>query len=292
MSFLNKILVSLKLMPKVYAVRVGRKPGLYKTCCQTQVHQFPGSEFKSFATTLEAEAYLKAESTSSKGSKRIRQEESEPNNAEQPAAAKKQRITTTVSIRPLSGILPPSSTKVIALPTTATPIPNNDAQAIQGITPRLVIYTDGACGGNGKASAKGGIGVFFAPNDPRNISEPLPGDIQTNNRAELLAVIRALQAAPENAHLTIKTDSKYVKNGIGGWVSMWKLKDWRNSKNEPVANKDLWLQLDDEMHKRHRNGVKTVHIEYIKAHAGLYGNEQADFLAVQGARMIAKESNI
>lgn len=70
------------------------------------------------------------------------------------------------------------------------------------------VYTDGACSENGKHGATGGIGVFFGPGDPRNISEPLAGDYPTNNRAEITAVLRALEVRMPNLHQAL--------DGLGG----------------------------------------------------------------------------
>ncbi|KAJ3051576.1 hypothetical protein HDU99_008376, partial [Rhizoclosmatium hyalinum] len=197
---------------------------------------------------------------------------------------KKQRTSTSASVSIKPSTNTHSSTRLLSIdslkPATATTPSNNAAQPqIKGITQRITVYTDGACSGNGQRHARGGIGVFFGDGDPRNISEPLPGPVQTNNRAELLAVIRALRACPPNAAITIKTDSTYVRKGITEWISNWLRNNWKNAKGDPVVNKDLWEELVVEMNARNRDGVKNVDIEYIKAHAGMWGNDQADQLA-------------
>jgi ribonuclease HI len=77
----------------------------------------------------------------------------------------------------------------------------------------ISVFTDGACPSNGQKNAIAGVGVWFGNEDPRNISERLPPGPQTNNRAELWAVIRALQSIPPNERVEIYTDSTYVMNG-------------------------------------------------------------------------------
>ncbi|KAJ3009913.1 UNVERIFIED_CONTAM: Ribonuclease H1, partial [Siphonaria sp. JEL0065] len=175
-------------MPKVYAVKVGRKPGIYHSwdTCSSQVHQFPQSEFKSFASIKDAEAYLKAPARSGQAipqslrTTTTTQTDSEQESIQQPQS-KKPCIDSSVSIHP-STATSTATTKLLSI----DQLPVDSTPQIQGITQRLTIYTDGACGGNGKRNARGGIGVFFGEGDTRNISEPLPGPVQTNNRAELL----------------------------------------------------------------------------------------------------------
>lgn len=81
------------------------------------------------------------------------------------------------------------------------------------INEEIEIYTDGCCFRNGRPDAIAGVGVYFGPKDNRNISEPLSGNIQTNQRAEITAVIRALQSVPKDSKVSICTDSSYVING-------------------------------------------------------------------------------
>ena len=147
----------------------------------------------------------------------------------------------------------------------------------------LVICTDGACTKNGKEGALAGVGVFFGDNDPRNISEALQGDVQTNNRAELTAFIYALQHTLINASLQvhIQSDSKYCVDGYKSWIYNWASNKWRTSSGSTVKNKDLWEQvwvLKGKMHDL----VVTPHVTWVRGHDGHAGNEAADQLAVQG----------
>ena len=139
-----------------------------------------------------------------------------------------------------------------------------------------IIFTDGACENNGKPEALAGCGVYFGPGDPMNFSCPLPGEKQTNNRAELYALILAINFSSMDEKVVIYSDSEYCVKGITKWMRGWKRRDWKNSKGQPIKNLDLWKDIDGLINKR--NGNLTF--EWVKAHDGLPGNEAADQLAV------------
>ncbi len=141
-----------------------------------------------------------------------------------------------------------------------------------------VIWTDGSSRGNGRVGATAGMGVYFGPSDPRNLSERLPGVVQTNNRAELTAIIRALEAVAPDANIVIKTDSQYSVSCFTIWAQSWIRRGWKNSKGSPVENRDL-IQKGLELLKR--PGV-TKFVK-VRAHIGTAGNEAADHLANMGA---------
>ena len=147
---------------------------------------------------------------------------------------------------------------------------------------KVVVWTDGACPRNGKKGAVGGVGVYFGENDPRNVSEPLEGNVHTNNRAEMTAIIRALETVGPNVETEVRTDSMFCLNGITKWMYGWRRKNWRKSSGEPVKNVDLWKRIH-ELVLSHRNGLVFTH---VAAHSGIHGNEMADRLAVQGARRL------
>jgi ribonuclease HI len=107
----------------------------------------------------------------------------------------------------------------------------------------------------------------------------------TNNRMELTAVIRALEALKRTCQLQIYTDSVYVQKGMTEWLASWKARGWRTSDKKPVKNDDLWQQLD---------GLAQQHeIEWIwvKGHAGHEGNERADALANDGVAKVLQAQN-
>jgi len=137
---------------------------------------------------------------------------------------------------------------------------------------KIIAYTDGACSGN---PGPGGWGVWLRSGEHEK--ELCGGEAKTTNqRMELQAAIEALKALKKPSAITIVTDSKYVLNGITEWIHGWKKKGWKNSKKEPVANKDLWEDLDKVNH------MHQVDWQWVKGHSGDEGNERADELARAG----------
>ena len=138
----------------------------------------------------------------------------------------------------------------------------------------LVIYTDGACSGN---PGPGGWGVLMQFGD---IEKTLKGgEIDTtNNRMELMAAIKALEAIKPGfkGKTTLWTDSTYVMKGITEWIHGWKRRGWKKSDKKPVINADLWKVLDV------LNAERDVTWKWVKGHAGVDGNERADELAREG----------
>lgn len=140
----------------------------------------------------------------------------------------------------------------------------------------LKIWTDGSCLGN---PGPGGWG--FIATDGTNIAERSGGEPNTtNNRMELMAVIRALTAARKHASVEIHTDSQYVKNGMQGWIKNWKRNNWRTANKKPVKNQDLWMQLDELASN------KDIHWVWVKGHAGEEFNERVDTLARTAAESL------
>jgi len=145
----------------------------------------------------------------------------------------------------------------------------------------IFVYTDGSCFNNGSKNKNkkpiGGIGVWFGDGDKRNVSELLEGK-QTNNRAELTAIIRALEILEKDEskkEAVIFTDSEYTMKSITEWIHKWKKNGWKTSKRKPVENPDLIKKADRLLSNRERH----VNIRWVHAHSNIYGNEQADSLA-------------
>ncbi|KAF6766757.1 ribonuclease H-like domain-containing protein, partial [Ephemerocybe angulata] len=147
-----------------------------------------------------------------------------------------------------------------------------------------VVYSDGACKGNGQRGSVAGIGVWWGPNDARNIAERCPGD-QTNNRAELIAILRVLEETPvSKTPLLIKTDSQYSIKCFEQWIKNWKRNGWKNSKGEPVKNDGIIRLIEAHLDRRGKFGQK-VRFAYVKGHSGDVGNDGADYQANLGAMM-------
>lgn len=141
---------------------------------------------------------------------------------------------------------------------------------------KVALYTDGACKGNPGA---GGWGVVLEYGKHRK--ELFGGDVETtNNRMELMAAIAGLSALKSRCVVDLYTDSVYVKDGITKWLSNWKSNGWRTAAKKPVANQDLWEQLDQAVSDH------QVNWHWVKGHSGDPGNERADELANQGVSSI------
>jgi len=148
-----------------------------------------------------------------------------------------------------------------------------------------VVYTDGACTNNGYHKAQGGIGVYWGPNDQRNVSDPLPPGRQTNNRAEILACARAIEQAIASGikRLEIRTDSQFTISCMTMYLPKWLKNGWKKSDGEPVLNQEELLVLQDQKLKFEKVGGE-LKFTHINGHSGEVGNEAADRLAVEGAR--------
>jgi ribonuclease HI len=131
------------------------------------------------------------------------------------------------------------------------------------------IYTDGACRGN---PGPGGWGALLSSAESE---KELSGSekLTTNNRMELTAVIRALEALKKPAEALVYTDSEYVRKGITEWVKNWKARGWKTADRKPVKNQDLWEQLDALA------AAHNVEWRWVKGHSGVPGNERVDRLA-------------
>ncbi|HEY5624102.1 MAG TPA: ribonuclease HI [Gammaproteobacteria bacterium] len=137
---------------------------------------------------------------------------------------------------------------------------------------RVEIFTDGACRGN---PGPGGWGVVLSYNGARK--ELFGGEPETtNNRMELTAAIRALEALTQPCAVDIYTDSTYVRDGITQWLDGWRARGWRTANKKSVKNQDLWQRLVavSESH--------DVSWHWVRGHAGHVGNERADVLANRG----------
>jgi len=143
--------------------------------------------------------------------------------------------------------------------------------------PQVKIYTDGACSGN---PGPGGWGVILRFG---RVEKELSGSetSTTNNRMELTAAVMAFKALKEPCQVDIFTDSEYLKKGITEWIHNWKKLDWRRGspgKTKPLANADLWKELDQEISSH------SVNWHWVKGHAGHPENERADRLATSAMK--------
>ncbi|KXT05891.1 hypothetical protein AC578_391 [Pseudocercospora eumusae] len=322
---------------KWYGVQAGRNPGVYTNWQDVleQITGWKGPKHKGFKTRTEAEQYVaegqqrfanadvpmesvepgepnqkKLKSSKPKKSNGIKQEgspppgeqgEYEPGEAPLPSDAE-DGFDNSI-------ILDPTTNG--ARYKTREERERTKYQAVRPVKDAAVrIYTDGSSLANGSTNAWGGVGVYFGPADKRNISEPLQGTKQTNQRAELTAIVRALEVAPKDRKIVIVSDSKYAIDCVTEWFRNWQRNGWLNSSRKPVENKDLIQKILDMLEERFKlneyrmeedgetnvedrrghwdRGPGGVRFEWVKGHAKDEGNNAADELATAGART-AKE---
>jgi len=144
----------------------------------------------------------------------------------------------------------------------------------------IEIYTDGACRGN---PGPGGWAVLLSAGEQE---KELSGAeaLTTNNRMELTAVIRALEALRRPVRARLYTDSEYVRRGISEWLPGWKARGWRTAARKPVKNQDLWECLDALV------SGHSIEWHWVPGHAGVPGNERADRLANEAIDALQRQS--
>src|SRR5262245_43402864 len=143
------------------------------------------------------------------------------------------------------------------------------------------LYTDGACSGN---PGPGGWAYILEHPATGKITDDSGAELSTtNNRMELMGVIRGLQTLKRPCHVTLVTDSQYVGKGIAEWMPKWKAQGWRRKEGtsyKPVINLDLWQELDALL------GKHKVKVELVRGHRGHPQNEACDRMAVAAYRAL------
>jgi ribonuclease HI len=234
---------------KSYAVLRGRRPGIYDEWfgtlgAEAQIKGFPGAVYKGFTSREEAEAWLDKMSAKTMGKQQI-----------MPFPLGEKSVTQKKAPR--------------------RPKPGMDDHAHHRTAETeadVVIYADGGCSRN---PGPGGYGVVLLEGDWRR---ELSGGFErtTNNRMELTACIKGLEALERTSSVIVYSDSQYVVNGMEkGWARRWKRNDWKRNKNEIAENSDLWSRLL-ELCDRH-----TVRFSWVRGHDGNEENERCDVLAVE-----------
>jgi len=198
-------------------------------------------------------------------------------------------MTTVFAVHgKLSGVFATKAEAVEAAGDFHTPLIKpfpNATEAFLFLQPFLqaaaVVYTDGACVGNGKLGARAGVGVFWAKGHPLNISRPVKG-APTNNVAELEAIEDALDqifASPLlcRATVVVVSDSEYSIKCLRQWFSGFVAREWRTTSGAPVKNRDLLERLHAKL-----MALPGVHLAHVRGHVGHAGNEAADALAGAG----------
>jgi ribonuclease HI len=142
-------------------------------------------------------------------------------------------------------------------------------------TPEVQLFSDGACSGN---PGPGGWAFILRHTASGKELESSGGEPETtNNRMEMMAVIRGLEALKRSARVEIVTDSVYVGKGLSEWLPKWKLNGWRRREGgqlKPIKNEDLWRRLDELL------AGHQVRFTHVRGHQGHPENERCDTLAV------------
>ncbi len=148
------------------------------------------------------------------------------------------------------------------------------------LRPRVELYCDGACLGN---PGPGGWAYLLRARTAQGLQEKQESGHAaetTNNRMELMAAIRGLEALTQPCLVDLHSDSQYVVKGIQGWLKDWKRRGWKKADGKPVLNADLWQALDAQL-ARHQ-----VEAHWVRGHAGHPENERVDRLANEAAHSI------
>lgn len=143
------------------------------------------------------------------------------------------------------------------------------------------LFTDGACSGN--PGPGGWAYILRHPASGRVIDESGAVERTTNNRMELMGVIRGLESLKKPCSVVVVTDSQYVAKGLSEWMPKWKAQGWRRKEGKqfkPVVNEDLWRLLD-ELGQRH-----SIRVRHVLGHHGHPENEAADRMAVAAYRQL------
>ena len=147
----------------------------------------------------------------------------------------------------------------------------------------LIAYTDGSCVNNSTDDARAGSGIWYGHQDPRNTAIRVPGSKQSNQVGELLAILHAIKKAPENQPLRIRSDSRFAIDGLTKYARDWEKKDWIGVKHGPLFKcTTAWL----------RARTATTTLQWVKGHAGIEGNEEADKLAAEGVEKSPERDEI
>lgn len=255
---------------KYYAVAIGNRPGVYTDWSEAQraYTGVKGPKYKKFSTKAEAEEFVRAfgprTQTKTAAESEADEDDEDEEDEDEEGEGEEEDGSSEVD---LDDFNEPPAKKI--------------KTSGDGLTE---VYTDGSSMGNGKKGAAAGIGVFFGVGDSRNLSEQLHNGPQTNQRAELTAILRALQSLKANEGVRIFSDSKYSISCVCDWYKKWQTSNWTTSAGKQVMNKDLVQPIRRLIEHRESRGVKTEFV-WVKGHAATEGNVQADLLAVEGAKM-------
>uniref|UniRef100_A0A060TD98 Ribonuclease H n=1 Tax=Blastobotrys adeninivorans TaxID=409370 RepID=A0A060TD98_BLAAD len=282
-------------MGKYYAVANGRRTGVFNSwdACKESTNGYSGARFKSFSTAQEAQAFVNSGGNSSSRSGGYSGGHSRGSSGGYSGGYS--RSSSGGYSRGYSGPYARSSGSSsggypsgYAKNYSGKSSGYSSGSTSQKSVPYEDVYTDGSARGNGRSNATGGIGVYYGEGDSRNVSEPLTGERQTNQRAELTAAIRALEQAKAGAATSTKgiriiTDSEYTINSFTKWADKWEKTGYSGVKNEDLIKEGRQLIKDIDSAYQSRGYDRGVTFQHVPGHSGVHGNEAADRLANKGA---------
>ncbi len=235
-------------MAKYYAVRKGRETGVFTSWGQVEplVKGFPGAQHKSFSDLKSAQSYLGSDGVITS------------------------KVSSSASSPNVSRSLDCERPGFLGQSSSASHTPYD-----------VVIYTDGSSN-----QARAGYGVVFTKDNQiiSTFKGPLSLDIyptQTNNQSELYAILIGLKESKEYNKILIKSDSNYSIKSLTEWYHGWVKNCWKSSKGTDVLNKELIMEILDEIYSNNPNKRQIV-FEHVRAHCGIEFNELADKLANEG----------
>ncbi|GAC94952.1 hypothetical protein PHSY_002525 [Pseudozyma hubeiensis SY62] len=276
-----------------YAVQKGRQKGVFRSWseCEAVTKGFAGAVFKKFDSEGAAKQFVDGDGY---GASAI------SSTSESTASGSKASSASARSFHPYA----PSKHKKLSHDHTKPPLPPSSSRRSNPVfassssssstttdARKTIVYCDGSSIGNGTASARAGWGVFFEEPSLHHLNESrrLPGNPQTNNRAELMALIRAIQLCPDDGRqLVVLSDSRYSMDAVNKWLPNWRKRGFKTVEGKDVQNRDLIEQLDRELQKK----VPEPKLEYVKGHAGIDGNEIVDRMAKYGASLEVVEEAV
>ncbi|GAA93589.1 uncharacterized protein L969DRAFT_95765 [Mixia osmundae IAM 14324] len=310
--------------PGFYAVSVGKKPGIYTdwASCESQVKGYPGAKYKKFPTRDQAQEFcrlpahvviarhdplqrhddhrsslqdsiasddrpvLDLDRSNAKQESSVQASASSSDAREDIDTAPSKQNGSRVK-RPIPSM--PDSISLVASLAEPAREPKVDSPAKkpkQG--QRKVVYTDGSCLSNGQARARAGYGVHWPDKDYPDLFEALEGEAQTNQRAELTAILSAVlqdlpHASPGDV-LEIFTDSRYAINCLTVWAHNWERNNWKSSTGKEVQNRDLVESTREVM----SSYPGKIVLRHVKGHADSQPNNEADRLANMGALLLLR----
>ncbi|KAJ8295517.1 Ribonuclease H [Rhodotorula toruloides] len=260
-----------------YAVRAGHKPGVYASWdeCSAQVKGFSAARHKKFPTRAEAEAFVRGDDrpTSAAGPPKVGTSNALQNKRAGGADG--------------AGVPPAKRQKRAVVGEESVQVDKAVPNVFAGSSPKRRVYCDGSSRGNGKVGATAGIGVFWGHDEgAKNLSERLPGKLQTNNRAEMYASRRFSRTLVAGG----LHDSEYTISVFSKWIPNWKRRGWKTADGKTVANQDMIRYVLSLLALRaasssSKSPLANITFQKVKAHVGIEGNEQADRFANNGAMM-------